>query len=485
MLGEHRSARLAEQVLRIALSTCAAERAYLVEQEAHGPIRVVGALSSRGPLERGEREQLSRSICQRGFDSGLPIATSHADLDERLRGSESVQTLALRSVAFVPIRGAGESSLGIYVEDRQRPAAFGEQDLELLGTLARLTSGALAAAERRRAERRSARRLSIEQRNLLRELDRRAVELAALRSLSGGAGALHGIVARSPAMLEMMRLAARVARAGVPVLVHGESGTGKELIARAIHAESPRSGRAFVAENCGAIPETLLESALFGHVKGAFTGADRDQPGLFEAADSGTLFLDEIGEMSAAMQVRLLRVLEDGQVRRVGSTKSRRVDVRVVAASHRDLSKLVESGAFREDLFFRLAVVRIDVPPLRQRVEDVPLLVAHFLEKHGGGGTRFSRAAMDRLLSHPFPGNVRELENEVRRGIALSDGEIRPEHLALGARARNAEDASGASLRDQVNLLERRLIEEALAKHDGNQSRAAVTLGVSRYGLQK
>ncbi len=486
LLGEHRSSRLAEQVLRLALSTSGAERAYLVQREPDGAIRVVAGSSARGPLAPGERDQLSRSICRRGFETGRPMATSHADVDERLRASESVQTLALRSVAFVPMPIDDGSLLGLYVEDRQRPSAFGDEDLALLSTLGRLSARAIAAATQRRKERRAARRLAIEQRSLRRELDRRSAELEALRAHAEGPGAFHGVIAKSPAMLEVMRLARRVARAAVPVLVHGESGTGKELIARAIHAESPRAGRPFIAENCGAIPETLLESALFGHVKGAFTGADRDRAGLFEVADGGTLFLDEIGEMSPSMQVRLLRVLEDGQVRPVGSTKVRRVDVRIVAASHRDLAELVERGAFRQDLFFRLAVVRVDIPPLRDRVDDVPLLVAHFLEKHGSEDARFSRAAMDRMLAHPFPGNVRELENEVRRAIALSDGEIRPEHLSPAVRTRPRPDGGGGTrLRDQVDALERRLIEEALERHGGNQSRAAEALGVSRYGLQK
>jgi transcriptional regulator with PAS, ATPase and Fis domain len=271
------------------------------------------------------------------------------------------------------------------------------------------------------------------------------------------------------------------------VLIHGESGTGKELIARALHAESPRARKPFIVENCGAIPETLLESALFGHVKGAFTGADRNRVGLFEAADGGTLFLDEIGEMSPAMQVRLLRVLSDGEVRPVGSNRSRTVDVRLVTASHRDLEKMVAEGSFREDLFFRIAVVRLELPPLRARTPDVPLLVAHFLAKHGGEGVKVTRAAMDRLLAHPFPGNVRELENEVHRALVLADGEIRPEHLSPAVRAKSgdAPPESPRSLRGQVDALERRLIREALERHHGNQSQAAKTLGVSRYGLQK
>jgi transcriptional regulator with PAS, ATPase and Fis domain len=313
------------------------------------------------------------------------------------------------------------------------------------------------------------------------------MELASLRDQAAEPGGFHGVIAESPNMLEVMRLCRRVARAAVPVLIHGESGTGKELIARALHAESPRAERPFIVENCGAIPEALLESALFGHVKGAFTGADRNRVGLFEAADGGTLFLDEVGEMSPAMQVRLLRVLSDGEVRPVGSNRSRRVDVRLVTASHRDLEKMVETGGFREDLFFRIAVVRLDLPPLRERTLDIPRLVAHFVEKHGQAGATMTRAAMDLLLAHPFPGNVRELENEVHRALVLSDGEIHPEHLSANLRARADEVSleNPRRLRGQIDALERRLIREALTLHRGNQSQAAKTLGVSRYGLQK
>jgi DNA-binding NtrC family response regulator len=342
-------------------------------------------------------------------------------------------------------------------------------------------------ARKRREERRRARRLAVAERDLRRALEKQTMELASLRAQAAEPEGFHGVVAESPSMLEAMRLCRRVARASVPVLIHGESGTGKELIARALHAESPRARRPFIVENCGAIPETLLESALFGHVKGAFTGADRSRVGLFEAADGGTLFLDEIGEMSPAMQVRLLRVLSDGEVRPVGSNRSLKVDVRLVTASHRDLEKMVAEGAFREDLFFRIAVVRLDLPPLRARSHDIPLLVAHFLEKHGGADVKVTRAAMERLLAHPFPGNVRELENEVHRALVLSDGEIRPEHLSASVAARGGDTPSERPLhlREQVDALERRLIREALELHRGNQSQAAKTLGVSRYGLQK
>src|SRR6476620_2427933 len=220
---------------------------------------------------------------------------------------------------------------------------------------------------------------------------------------------------RTPRMLELFRLLDRVTDTALPVVIYGESGTGKELVARAIHHNGPRRQRAFVSESCAAIPETLLEAALFGHVRGAFTGAQGERRGLFEIAHGGTLFLDEVGEMPASMQVKLLRVLQQGEFRRVGGEKTIKVDVRVLVASNRDLSRLVEEGRFREDLFYRLNVVRVALPPLRERREDIPLLVEHFLAKHaqaaGKPAKRVARAALTKLLGHRWPGNVRELEN--------------------------------------------------------------------------
>jgi transcriptional regulator with PAS, ATPase and Fis domain len=269
------------------------------------------------------------------------------------------------------------------------------------------------------------------------------------------------------------------------VLVIGESGSGKELIVRAIHRNGPRGQGPFVSENCGAMPEGLLESALFGHVRGAFTGADRTRAGLFEIADGGTLFLDEIGEMSLPTQAKLLRVLEDGLVRPVGSERTRRVDVRIVAATHRDLTAMVRNRQFREDLFFRLNVIAIRVPPLRERSGDIPLIVRQMLRKHGGGKEfNVTRAAMARLSSYAWPGNVRQLENEVRRAIVLSDGTIDTELLSPEITPAGRTEV-GLDLRSRVDMLEADLVRQALERTRGNQTQAAKILGLSRFGLQK
>jgi transcriptional regulator with PAS, ATPase and Fis domain len=229
-----------------------------------------------------------------------------------------------------------------------------------------------------------------------------------------------------------------------------------------------------------------LESALFGHVKGAFTGADRRRHGLFEVAHGGTLFLDEIGDMSLSMQSRLLRALEEGEVRPVGGERSRSVDVRVVAATHRDLEKMVADKSFRDDLYYRLAVVTIAIPPLRDRLEDIPALVAYFISKHAKGRQpRIDQRALDYLSLHKWPGNVRQLENAIRRALVLSDGVIREEHLIDRKQTDNDRQASAFDLKAQIRELETRLIRQALDAAKGNQTQAAKILGVSRYGLQK
>jgi transcriptional regulator with GAF, ATPase, and Fis domain len=289
-------------------------------------------------------------------------------------------------------------------------------------------------------------------------------------------------------MRALLKLVDRVTASEVPVLLIGESGTGKELVARAIHRNGSRANRAFVSENCGSVPETLLESTLFGHVRGAFTGASSTRAGLFDVADGGTLFLGEIGEMPLAMQTKLLRVLQNGEVRPVGGDKVRRVDVRIIGATHRDLEGMVAKGTFREDLWYRLNVVSARVPPLRERPQDIPLLVSRFVEQHSlGKKMKVTRSAMDRLSAFPWPGNVRQLENEIRRAIVLADeridvGEL-SEEVARGGPGAARE--AGFGLKARVDALEIELVKDALSRTKGNQTRAAEMLGISRFGLQK
>ena len=309
------------------------------------------------------------------------------------------------------------------------------------------------------------------------------------------ASALAGLVGTSPAMRELSAAVARVARTAAPVLVRGESGTGKELVARAIHAAGPRRDRPFVAINCAAIPDALVESELFGHVRGAFTGATSSRSGVFGEADGGTLFLDEIGDMPLAVQAKLLRVLQGGELRAIGAQGTHAVDVRVIAATHQDLEALVRAGRFRADLFYRLSVVPITVPPLRDRGEDIALLARHFLararERDAGCGVHeLAGDALATLAAYPWPGNVRELEHVIERLAILGGrpvvtaqdlGELAPEILGTAPSARAVQPERLVTLRE----LEDAYIERVLAHCGANKARAAEILGVDPSTLYR
>ena len=324
-----------------------------------------------------------------------------------------------------------------------------------------------------------------------REKLRRANDLLQ-RDLSRAVGE-RPIVAASDKMMAVLELIERAAEFKTTVLLTGESGTGKEVLARALHAQSSRHQQAFVAVNCGAIPEALLESELFGHAKGAFTGADRARRGLFTEADGGTLFLDEIGEMPLPLQVKLLRVLQEEEVRPVGESKTRSIDVRVLAATARDLTQEVAAGRFREDLFYRLDVVRVTVPPLRERREDIPLLVDHFLAQFRASLGKAVRGVADdalaKLVAYAWPGNVRELENVIERAVILANGDritLRelPENVAhAGASATPARASGDHSLGAARRRFEAEWIRDALEAAHGNRTHAARLLGISHRAL--
>jgi two-component system response regulator HupR/HoxA len=305
------------------------------------------------------------------------------------------------------------------------------------------------------------------------------------------------IIATSRAMDRVFDVMEKVSETDATVLIVGETGTGKDLVARAIHYSGRRKDARFVAQNCGALPDTLLESELFGHVRGAFTGAHADKMGLFEVADRGTIFLDEVAEMHPGMQVRLLRVLQDGEIRPLGSSQTRTVDVRVIAATNRDLRKDVEEGRVREDLYYRLHVVEIDLPPLRERKTDIPLLAHHFLDIANGKMGRkiqgFTNAAIDRLVAHEWSGNVRELENEIERTVALAGEasaisvDMLSEHIRGAMPAMNVSPeafAGDIALSEAVDALKRNMNLAALAE-TGSKTRAAERLGIPRQSLQK
>ncbi len=456
------------------------------------------------------RSRLSLGIAGQVFRSGRPLLSVDAGRDERFSGMQSVEDLRLRSVLCLPIRIDDKTEGVLYVDHRLQQSAFSQDDLDLAELLANqaaiaIRNARLLADVRARNQRLSETRRQIERLNteLGRKVRDQDSELAVVRAELGrerGRYDYSSIVGASDAMHKVFQQLDRIIDSSLPVLIQGESGTGKEMIARAIHFNGPRAAKAFVTENCAALPDALLESELFGHARGAFTGAHRQKRGLLEQADGGTLFLDEIGDMSPEMQKKLLRVLQEGEFRPVGSDQKVTVDVRLLAASNADLEQLVRAGTFREDLFYRVNVLSVHMPALRDRRDDIPLLAEHLMSRAAREADRpaptLSQDALAALVSHDWPGNVRELENEMRRLIVLAQGEAQVDHLSRsvverrslrGPPAGAAGPASSGSgdIRAAVADLERRSIETALSRARGNKSKAASELGISRFALQR
>ncbi len=515
---EHDLSRLLERITDAAVDLSGAERGFVLLVDESGAL---APRTARDTTQPGDPHiAFSQSIAEAVLIDGEPIVTVDARDDRRLAEYMSVHKLMLRSVACLPIRGRTRTVGVLYLEHRLRRGRFEEADLDLLLAFADQAAIALENArlldenERRRGELEEANRaLAAANGEIERLLVARTAELDdARRDLDRARAELvssygrDGIVGRSEPMRRVFALIDRVRDTSIPVVIHGESGTGKELVARAIHYGGARAKRPFVAINCAAIPEALLESELFGHARGAFTGADRERRGLFVQASGGTLFLDEIGDMPSKMQVDLLRVLQEGCVRPIGSEKEERVDVRVIAASNKSLAKLVQKGRFREDLFYRLSVVDVQLPPLRERPDDIPLLIEHFLarfaERFAQPAKRLSRGAVGRLVAHPLPGNVRQLEHLLLHAWVLVEGALLTE-VDLGLDPPSAAASVGratpsastevplspssapdsAALPENVDAhksAEKRRILEALEASGWNRVRAAVKLGIPR-----
>ncbi|MCX9076373.1 MAG: sigma-54-dependent Fis family transcriptional regulator, partial [Candidatus Methanoperedens sp.] len=454
-----------------------------------GRLDVAAARAGGEDLKEPDRH-FSRTILERTLSDRAARIASDARHDVELRSIASVEELGLRSVLCVPLLGTGPEPRGaLYLDNAMREGIFGADQLELAESFCAHAALAWEIAERRQEREALVGQLRAAKRRLEAELDvtrREAVERSADAS-----GEFQGMVGRGPRMRELFRWIEAVAPTDLPVLITGESGAGKELVARAIHRSSRRSERPLVAENLGAVPGGLLESILFGHVKGAFTGADRRRAGLFELAHEGTLFLDEIGLLPLDLQSRLLRALQEGEVRPLGSDATVRVDVRVVAATNEDVRRAVGDGRFREDLYYRLQGAEVRVPPLRERTEDLPDLVARFLRKAAAAGaatSKVSREAMDRLAAYPWPGNVRELENEVRRAAALSAGrtiqvgDLSPQVrdcILLPSRGGDRPDRPVRTLAEA----ERDAILHAMSHFRGRRGKVAEALGVARSTL--
>lgn len=426
---------------------------------------------------RGDTEALpSSTLLQRAVESREVVAYLPGEA-----GPESVAGLA--GSVLVPLLAADEAIGVLHVDSKTRP--FGPEDLAWLTIAATHLAAALVGARRFRALSRSAEALRAEN-----------------DALRKAAAMPRPIVGRSDSLRRALKQLERVGRTTTTVLVLGETGTGKELAARYVHAHSRRADRVFAPINCGALPEELLNSELFGHKKGAFTGADRDRKGLFEAADGGTVFLDEIGEVTPAVQVRLLRVLQEREVQPVGARSPIKVDVRIIAATNRDLRAEVEGGRFREDLYYRLAVFPVELPPLRDREGDVELLAERFREgacaRHDSYTNGFTDEALRALCRYGWPGNVRQLEHEIERAVILAPegGLIGIDELSdavVGERSTPRGGGRGADLdeimpegqlKEVMAILEERFIRRCLAEHGGNRTRAAEALGISRQALQ-
>jgi len=457
LAGEQRLERLLPRITDAAVELGGAERGFVLLVGADGQL----ASAAEAGGAPGAHE-FSRTIAEAVLIDGEPIVTVDARQDPRFGEFRSVHQLHLRSVAAIPIRGT-EGPVGVlYLEHRGARGRFAPDELALLSAFA--DQAAIAVEGARLAASDEARRRELEaalaaveaaKEETVRVLHARTEalestrkELSRTRSELGGEMGRHGLIGRSPAMRRVFALIDRVAEVGVPVVIEGESGTGKELVARAIHRVSARRDGPFVPVNCGAIPEPLLESELFGHVRGAFTGAEKARKGVFERATGGTLFLDEAAEMPAKMKVDLLRVLAEAKVRPVGADEDRPVDVRVLVATAEPLQRLVSERRFREDLFYRLDVVRVPLPPLRERGQDLPLLCDHLLRtiaaREGGPRKRLAPEALARLRSHSFPGNVRELEHLLLGAWVLAEGTtIGPEHLGLDGDRGLDGDAGG------------------------------------------
>lgn len=491
--SELRLGPLLDDIIDTAVDLSRAERAFLLLRAADDSLEIrVARNIGRDTL--GSEAQLSRSIAEKVARTGEVVLTVDAEQDSRFGSSESISALQLRSILAVPFRVKSRIVGTLYLDHRFRRGAFDDGAVEIVRELADIAAVAIENA--RLIDENQRRQLEIEDlnRRLENRLEDAEAELVSARARlherrPTGAG-FASIVGESQAICELLHLAKRAAACDLPVVISGESGTGKELLARAVHNDSERRDKAFIAINCGAVPDNLLESELFGHRRGAFTGADRSRRGLFQVADKGTLFLDEIADMSLAMQSKLLRVLQEGEIRPLGAETTTQVDVRLLCASNQNLADLVKAGGFREDLFYRIHVLELHLPPLRDRSGDIEAIAKRILSK-ATGEFQLTTKALRKLKTHHWPGNVRELENELARATAMAETDrIEAIHLSSAiqqsltpAAEKGSEEA--LPLKAQVESLERELVEQAMMQTGGNQSQAARILGLSRYGLQK
>jgi len=460
---------LFNRVMDIVISATRAERGFMMVREPGKPDEPLKVTVARNLDQQtiDNPQEISSTILKQALEAREAVLTSDAKADPRFTGSESVRLYNIRSILCVPLLKQGQAMGLIYVDSRTTANVFTEKDRTFLAAFANMAAIAIENA-------RLQSRLREENISLKQEVRQQYQ--------------FQNIVGQAPSFLAALSMVEKVLESSVPVLIQGESGTGKELIAKAVHYNGPRKDRRFIAQYCGALPETLLESELFGYVKGAFTGALASKMGLFEVADGGTFFLDEIGDISPTIQAKLLRILQDGEMRRIGETKSIRVDVRVISATNRDLLREVREGRFREDLFYRLNVVTINLPPLRDRREDIPILIHHFLERFPLSRSKrvseIQREAMELLMAYDWPGNIRELENVISYGVVMSKaGAIQVADLPPEIVRRDRPPAGfalGKSMRD----IEREYLLSTLKSCGNDRKKTAQQLGISLRTLQ-
>lgn len=508
MVGERDPQRLLEFIMDTAIELSKVEAGLLLILDETGEFKPQVARNIQ--KENLETIQFSRTVAREVLRTGEPVLSLDAPKDENLKSSESILTLKLKTIACVPLKIQNKTIGVIYLDTTQRMAAFQKDFLPLLQAFADQAAVALQNAWLFQENENYRRRLESDLSQTKQELEEREESLQELKAQISERPrkTVYGyeqIIGRSKKMEEILKILDKITNAQVPVFILGETGTGKELLARAIHQNSLRREAPFVAINCSAFPETILESELFGYYKGSFTGADRDRKGLFETADGGVLFLDEIADMSLAMQAKVLRTIQEQEVLRLGGRLPIKVNVRVISAANKDLKKMVREAKFREDLYFRIAGITIPLPPLRERKEDIPLLIKHFIgkiakENNLPQNIHIGREAMNALLAYHWPGNIREMENCLTNAGLLSEGmEIKPEHLIMHHDLYQDSDAAPGPTQTRppiedrlafnpdkkIEDYEREIILKTLKYCSGNKSETARRLGVSRLTLHK